>query len=447
MPGLVNAHFHSPGNFMKGAVPNMPLELFMLFEVPPFMERPVSAEFAHARTLLGAAEMLRQGVTAVHDDAFFLPIASRQEINAVMTAYADSGMRATVAIDQPNIVEYDKHAFLGELLPPRIRARMERAPRQDDAELAGIYEWFISTWHERADGRLRSAVSCSAPQRVTPEYFRLLGHLSRDNEIPYNMHILETRSQRVFGDLRLGQSLVQYAHDHSVLDSRTQVVHAIWIDEDDVAVLAETGASVAHNPVANLKLGSGIMPWRRLHDASIPIGIGTDEATVDDGVNLWSAVKAAGLVHNVTDSDYRSWPTPTEILRAVTAGGARAMCLGTPSGVIAPGALADLVILDLDTLPFLPLNDLTRQLVYCEPSRSVDTVVVDGKVVVRHGELLTIDIRSMLASVRDLEGEIKEFVEACRLGAEEVGPFYDKSYQKGLAEAATVNSWGAHASP
>jgi 5-methylthioadenosine/S-adenosylhomocysteine deaminase len=439
LPGLVNTHFHSSGNLLKGAVANQPLELFMLYEVPPFMEHPVSSRFAYTRTMLGAAEMLRQGVTAVHDDAFFLPIATQEEITAIMTAYADSGLRATVALDQPNLVEYDKHAFLADLLPPDIRDRMDRARRQDGGELADLYRWFISSWHEQAGGRLRSAVSCSAPQRVTAEYFRFLGDLSREHEIPYNMHILETRSQRVF------RSLVRYAHDHGVLDHRSQVIHAIWIDDDDIALLADSGAGVAHNPVANLKIGSGIMPWRRLRDASIPIGIGTDEATVDDGVNLWTALKTAGLIHNVTDPDYGSWPGPTEILRAATAGGARAMGLAAPAGVIEPGALADLAILDLDTLPFTPLNDLARQLVYCEPARSVDTVIVDGKVVVRRGELLTIDMGALLASVRSLQDEIDGFVAACRRGAQQVGPLYDLAYRKGLTLPVSVDPWaGGH---
>lgn len=426
---------------MKGAVANAPLELFMLYEIPPFMERPVSTELAAARTLLGTADMLLQGVTAVHDDAFFLPIATKDEISAVMRAYEQSGMRATVAIDQPNLIEYEKHAFLAPLLPDAVQVRMGAAPRQNDAELESIYRWFIETWHEQADGRLRAAVSCSAPQRVTVPYFERLGEISREYEIPYNMHILETRSQRVFGDVRLGQSLVSYAAAHGVLDSRTQVIHAIWIDKDDIAILADSGATVAHNPVSNLKIGSGVMPWRRLRDASVPIGIGTDEATVDDGVNMWTAMKTAGLVHNITDPDYRAWPEPAEILWSATGGGARAMGLAGQTGVIETGALADVIVIDLQTLPFVPLNDLAQQLVYCEPARSVKHVFVDGRMVVRDGELLTIDQQALIRSVREHESEITAFIDACRQGAEDVGAFYDLAYRHGLAEPADVNRW------
>jgi cytosine/adenosine deaminase-related metal-dependent hydrolase len=441
IPGMVNTHFHSPGNFLKGAVPSLPLELFMLFEIPPFMPEPVSSKYAYLRTLLGAVDMLRQGVTSVHDDAFFLPIATRAEISAVLQAYADIGLRATVAIDQPNLVEYDKHAFFAENLPPSLRARMEEAPRQDDAELLEIYRWFIDEWHDRCAGRLRAAVSCSAPQRVTAAYLRALAELSESAGIPYNMHILETRSQRIFGDTRYGMSLVRYAHTQGVLNERCQVIHAVWIDDTDVAILADTGANVAHNPTCNLRLGSGIMPLRQLVDAGVSIGIGTDEANVDDGVNFWSAVKNAGLVHNITSPDYERWPTPREVLHAATAGGARALGSPARTGSLEAGNAADVVLMGLDTLPFIPLNDTTRQLVYCEPGRSVRTVIVGGEVVLRDGVLLTINERGLYADIAAMAPEIEAFIDACAAGARDVEEFYAASYRAGLARSTPVNRW------
>ena len=125
MPGLVNAHFHSPGNLMKGALPGLPLELFMLYEVPPLAAEGDAERLAYVRTMLGALEMLRRGITAVHDDAYHVPIATRESIDAIMRAYEDAGIRATVAIDQPNVVEYEKYPFLAELLPDAERRAMD----------------------------------------------------------------------------------------------------------------------------------------------------------------------------------------------------------------------------------------------------------------------------------------------------------------------------------
>src|SRR5271170_1466447 len=117
MPGLINGHFHSPGSFNKGALDDMPLELFMLYEVPPFDCPPVSARLNYVRTLLGAVEMLKSGVTAVHDDPFYVPVVNMELIDSAMRAYADAGIRATVSINMPNVLEYEKYPFLFDLLP------------------------------------------------------------------------------------------------------------------------------------------------------------------------------------------------------------------------------------------------------------------------------------------------------------------------------------------
>ena len=315
---------------------------------------------------------------------------------------------------------------------------MDAAPRQSDAELVELYEWMLERWHGAAGGRLRGAVSCSAPQRVTPAYLKALDRLSAEHDIPYNMHILETRSQRVFGRERYGSSLVAYARSQGVLSDRAHVIHAVWIDDEDIAVLAGEGVKVAHNPTCNLRLGSGIMRWRDLANAGVPVGIGTDEANVDDGVNFWSAVKNAGLVHNIATPEYRDWPTPGEILRAATAGGHAALRTPVPAGTLSVGALADVVLMDLATLPFVPLNDTQRQLVYCEPARSVTTVIIGGEVVVSGGTCTRVDEKALLRDVVSLEPQIRELLADCTRGAERAWQYYDDSYRTGLAQPTTV---------
>lgn len=441
MPGLVNGHFHSPGNFMKGAVTPTPLELFMLYEVPPLMDAPVSPRFAYVRTMIGVLEMLRQGVTSVHDDAFFIPVPTEAEVDSVMRAYQDGGMRAAVTLDQPNVVEYAKYPFLEDLLPPDLKRKMEESPRMSSGELIGCYEDFIGRWHGAAGGRLRAAVSCSAPQRVTPEYFRALGALSQTHDMPFNMHILETRLQRVLGQEKYGRSLIRYAHDMGVLDERAMVIHAIWIDEEDVRLLTESGCSVAHNPVSNLKLGSGIMPFRRLRDAGINICLGNDEATTDDGINLWTVLKVAGLIHNISDPEYRHWPVPMEILRAATTGGATAMRLAGKVGALAPGYLADIILLDLNTLAFTPLNDLRHQLVFCENGSSVVTTIIDGRVVMRDRKILTVNEEEIKAEARAMAGEFQAFMARCADAARDLDAHYRRMYLKATATEVPMQRW------
>ncbi len=172
MPGLINGHLHSPGNLMKGALDGSPLEIFMLYEVPPLSDALPTPRLNYVRTMLGAIEMLKLGITSVHDDAFFVPVASLEAIDSVMQAYGESGMRAIVTLDQPNVVEYDKFPFLKSLLPDEIRQQMQAAPRQSSAELMQLYHHLIDRWHGSYGGRLGAALSCSAPQRVTVEYFQ-----------------------------------------------------------------------------------------------------------------------------------------------------------------------------------------------------------------------------------------------------------------------------------
>jgi 5-methylthioadenosine/S-adenosylhomocysteine deaminase len=158
MPGLVNGHIHSPGNFMKGALDDYPLEIFMLYEVPPLSDTPPDFRMNYVRTMLGNIEMLKLGITSVHDDAFHVPVPTAESIDGLMKSYVDSGMRAVVTIDQPNVIEYDKYPFLYDLLPDDIRASMAQAPRMSTKELLDCYQYQIRNWHNAENGRVRSGV-------------------------------------------------------------------------------------------------------------------------------------------------------------------------------------------------------------------------------------------------------------------------------------------------
>ncbi|MBL8381451.1 MAG: amidohydrolase family protein [Burkholderiales bacterium] len=432
MPGLVNGHFHSPGNMMCGALTDMPLELFMLYEVPPGGEGAMGHRLAYVQTLLGAVEMLKAGITAVHDDPYHNPAPTTDGIDAIMQAYADAGIRATVSINHPNRIEYEKYPFLADLLPDAVKARMAAVRRWPAAEIGALYRWFLERWHGQADGRLRIAVSNSAPQRVTDDYFATLSEFSRAHDLPFDIHMLETRLQRVFGQEVWGKSLVRQVHDLGFLDRRMLVIHAIWVDEADMELLAAAGCTVAHNPVCNLKLGSGVMPFRRLSRHGIPIALGTDERNTDDTTNVWGAMKTAGLIHKIAEPDYRDWPSAAEVLACATRGGARGMGLEGRIGVLAPGAQADLILVDLDTLPFTPLNDLRRQLVFCENGASVRLTMVAGRVVVEDGRVLSVDEPALRAEVRALAAEFRDSLAATDRAAAALEPFYRAMLMRAL---------------
>lgn len=424
IPGLVNAHLHSPGNLMRGTLDGLPLEVFMLYEVPLLSDGAEDPDIVRLRTLMGAAEMLKLGITSVADDAFFVPLTSRAAIDAIAQAYADSGMRATIGLDQPIVVEYDKYPFLKDLLPPELRARMDSLPRETAEGMLAHYDYLIERWHGAADGRIAAAVSCSAPQRATPDYLRSLSALARRHDLPFFCHILETKLQRVLGEEKYGGSLVRYVDELGILDEHMQVIHAIWVDDDDISRLGRSGACVAHNPVCNMRLGSGVMPFRALRDAGVPICLGTDEAVSDDSHNLWGAIKTAGIMHALADPDPSRWPKAPEILAAVWDGGSRVLRRRQPLGRIAEGYAADLAVLDLDTPSYWPLHDIRRQLVLCESGSSVRHTVVAGHVVMRDRRLTTIDEPALLTEIRALEPTLRREAAALRESAGEIEPYY-----------------------
>jgi 5-methylthioadenosine/S-adenosylhomocysteine deaminase len=193
-------------------------------------------------------------------------------------------------------------------------------------------------------------------------------------------------------------------------------------------LLAASGCSIAHNPLCNLKLGSGIMPFRALKDRGINICLGSDEMCSDDSVNMWAVAKAGGLVHKITEPDYLRWPKAQEMLECATRNAAKAMRLEGITGQIAVGMQADLILLDLDTLSFTPLNDLRRQLVFCENGSSVRAVMVAGTMVMEEGRLLTVDEPALRAEIREHWTEYQRQFQAVDHWARTLEPIYRKMY-------------------
>ena len=439
MPGLVNAHFHSPVNHMKGRLPSLPLELFMLYESPSLeVLRPTPRE-AYVRTLLACMEMLRTGVTAVQDDAFFVPYPTPGIIDAVAQAYEDCGIRARLALDQSDRAETDKLPYLAALLPEGQRAALSAPPAFGAAQLLECYDHLIARWNGAAGGRVRAAVSCSAPQRVTPGYATALQRLAERHDLPLYVHILETRTQRVFGEeCSGGRSLVRLADELGLLSEHANVIHAIWVDDADLDLIARRGAAIAHNPISNLRLGSGVMRFRAIRERGIPVALGTDEAIADDAVNMWAVAKMTGLIHNIGEVDYERWPSADEVLDCLIAGGHAAM-RNREIGALAPGQAADLILLDLDTLAFTPLNDLARQLVYCENGSSVRMTMVAGRVVFADGAVTTLDEAALRAEARAIAAERADALEAAAALAEPLRPAYREMYLRAAARDVGMN--------
>jgi 5-methylthioadenosine/S-adenosylhomocysteine deaminase len=447
VPGLINAHFHSPANHLKASLPSLPLELFMLYESPSDAALAPTPREAYLRTMLGALEMLRTGTTTVQDDAFMMPFPTPDIVDAIMQAYADSGIRASVALDQPELPESDKLPYLDLIDDPVVRAVIDQQAPMGRDGLLEMYEYLVSTWHGAEGGRLTAAASISAPQRVSIEYFEALDDLSRRYDIPLFAHMLETKVQRALACAQPrfdGCSLVRYTAGLGLLSERMNVIHAVWVDDSDLELIADAGATIVHNPISNLRLGSGVAPFRRMRDFGIMTALGIDEAICDDSVNLWGVVKMAGLVHNVSGLDSDLWPTASEVLDSLWRGGAAALLKPERVGVVRQGYLADLTLLDLHTLSFTPLNDLRTHLVYCESGSSVRLTMVDGKVVFDNGRITTVDEAALLDEARGLFAEKRPVIEHARGNSDLLFPPYQAMVRRAAAADLGMSRWVGH---
>ncbi len=436
IPGLVNAHLHSHDRFDKGRFDNLPLEIWMGLYNPPLGRRGWIPRECYLRTILNSIEMLKTGTTTVIDDVTHGFPLTEKNIEAVFQGYQDIGMRALVSISYSDKPYYKTIPYLEEILPVRLKEEILQpdAPSPDDViELWGKYS-------QRWRGRVRFVLSPSAPQRSSDEFLKKTWGLSEDQDLPVIIHVLETKVQSVTGWLFYGKSIVEHMSSLGILTPRTTLIHAVWVTDQDIDLISKAGASIVHNPVSNLKLGSGIAPIRKMLRAGIQVGLGTDNNNANDSANLFETMKLGALLHKISDSDYDQWIGAREIMRMATRGGARCACLHNDIGALSIGMKADMVILDLHKLPFIPRNDLLHQLVFCEHGESVDTVIIDGKPVVEQGKVTTINEQEILDEIMDRAEEIQIKIRRASARGGELEPYIRQAYKSCVAQNAPFHS-------
>lgn len=398
IPGLVNAHAHSGETLLKGRYHNLPLDLWIFAAYPLFGAEPLAERLIYLRSMLSAIESLKNGVTCIVDDIFEPPAQTLETLAPVFRAYDESGIRASVAGHIINRPLGECIPFLDEYLPEDVRADLDGFTPPTAEQYLGFAREAIARFHQ-PEGRLRFVLSPSGPQRCTHDLLVGAHDLAREIGTLFHIHVLESKSQVVAGEMD-GRSLVRLMDDLGILSDHSALAHSIWINDDDIALMADRGASAIHNPISNQKLGSGIMPWRKLHAAGVNVALGADGTSTNDTPRMFDVLRSAAILHNLSTPDYSQWPSVHEVLRAATMGGARAAQLHREIGSLEVGKRADLVLLDTNSLNFTPLNDLRHQLIHCENGTSVRMVLVDGEVVVEDGRLTRVNEDDILGELR-----------------------------------------------
>jgi cytosine/adenosine deaminase-related metal-dependent hydrolase len=390
VPGLVNSHTHSPENLLRGISSGASLDRWL---VEAFTGRHFGPRELELAALLGAAEMLGSGVTAVVDHVMPGAANSALAVDAVVRAYVRSGLRVALA---PMLEDRDLLREAAASAEPAAVRDLPAPMLSTDAALALLEESF-ARWDRAGDGRIHVLAGPSSLMWASDRLLERCAELAAAGGRSIHIHAAETWLQERLAAERFGESTVQALDRRGLLGPRTSLAHCVWIEDRDLALLAERDAVVVHNPVSNLRLGSGVAPLTRMLAAGITVAIGTDGAASNDSQDLPEALKLAALLANRSEAAV----TEDELLAMATSAGARVGGWDDGLGRLAPGGPADLALLDLDSPAFAVLNDAQRQWIFAGGARAARTVIVAGRVVFDDGAPTAIDVHEVAAELSE----------------------------------------------
>jgi cytosine/adenosine deaminase-related metal-dependent hydrolase len=357
--------------------------------------------------MLNAAQMLLGGITTAIDH-FPAQNFGPEDVAAAVQAHRDSGMRTVLGLrvfddDFADIFPADQP------LPPGLVEELKRLaplPPKPLAETRAIIEDSIGRYHDPR-GRITVFPAPTNPVRCSDELLVMCRDIAAEHDLGIHTHLLESKVQVSIAQRRYGCSMVKHLEDLGLLSSRLSCAHTIWVEAEDIERLATHRVVVVHNPESNLKLGTGIAPIAQMLAKGVTVALGTDGAVTNDNVVMHEAMRLAAMLNRTAIRDRRQWITAAQALDMATRGGALAV-QRNDIGRIAPGCRADIVLYDLATPAWTPFNDPVRQMVFAETGSSVDTVIIDGEVIVEGGEVKRFDAAAILAEAKPMLRAIRE---------------------------------------
>ena len=266
---------------------------------------------------------------------------------------------------------------------------------------------------------------------MPPELWSEIDKLSAQHHIPLHSHCLETKLQAIESRWRHGKSWVEYLADIDMLSDRLTLVHAIWVSERDIALMAEAGVSIVHNSLSNLKTGARVCPLEKYFEAGIAVGLGTDGVCTADGVDMVEGIKATALMHTLGSLDYPNWIDAKAAFRIATLGGAATGLMSDQVGSLKIGKKADIILLDRTDWGFIPFSDAVHHLAYSVNSQVIRHSIINGQVVMRDRKFVKIDEDAIHEEIRETaEKFFYEEVPAMRKGAAPYLPYMREMYLK-----------------
>lgn len=402
MPGFVSAHYHSHDVLLRGSFEPTPLDYWLMVATPPAYP-PRSLEELRVRTLVGAVDCLRGGITTVQDMATIYPY-SEDAVKTVLDAYAEVGIRCVFSLQVVDITGLDTLPFWKDVMPKELHKGVKVTVEPfADTDLPKLLEDVYKA-HRNRHPRISWSLGPSTPERCTRGLLERLADLSRRHGLPIYTHAYENKAMALAARWKLkeyGGSLVNYLEATGVIGPHVSLAHAVWFQDSEIDKLATTGTNVVLCPASNMKSKSGIAPVREFFERGVGVAIGTDNCSCSDTQNMFHSMKLFVGLAAVSKLEPGP-PYAKDALRAATLGSARTAGMDDQIGALKPGRKADLFLVDLTDPSYLPFNSAARQAVFAESGRAVRLVMVDGRVVVEDGRVTTIDeaaLREALASV------------------------------------------------
>lgn len=358
MPGLINAHGHAAMSLLRGYSDDQNLQVWLEQKMWPMEGRYVASD-TRAGTALAISEMLRSGTTT------FLDMYDRMDEVAKVTE--QSGIRGVLM-----------RGAIGLCSEQEQKAKLEEAID------------FALEWNGKAGGRITTMLSPHAPYTCPPAFIEKFVQAAHDHSLSLHTHMSESPGEVEQNVREYGVRPVEHLHRLGFFSRPSLVAHAVHLNDEEIAMLAQNDVSVAHNPVSNLKLASGVARLPEMLKAGIKVALGTDSAASNNNLDLFQEVTMAALLHKGVSGDPTVIPA-YQALKLGTSLGAAAIWKSREIGMLKSGMKADLIAVNIDQPQYYPLTDIVSHLVYAGNGRDVRHVWVNGRQVVNDGACTMLD--------------------------------------------------------
>lgn len=373
-PGLINGHTHVPMVLFRGLADDLDLQEWLAKYIFPAEAKNVTEHFVRVGARLGLAEMIRGGTTTYCDMYYFE--------DAIADETAKAGVRGVLG---ETIIDFPV------------------ADNKTNAEGMAYVERFVKRW--KGHELIVPAIAPHAPYTVSEAHLKAARAFADREDVPVVIHIAETKPELDNSVKDKGASPVAYLERIGFLSDRVIAAHVVWPQGTDISILKQRGVGVVHNPQSNMKLASGVAPVPKMLTEGVFVGLGTDGAASNNDLNMWEEMDTVAKLHKVFSGDPKII-SAQQAFELATIRGAQALHLEKEIGSLENGKRADLIIIDRDTLNQIPLYNIYSDLVYATKAADVQTVIINGRIVMRDRRLLTLNETTVKTEARALRDQI-----------------------------------------